>query len=74
LGHEELGDAVNDQEAADIAVIRPLHGLYLGMLSKEELAALQRLTLSGWAGRDYSGLGAILGLGKVRFIEQETPR
>lgn len=44
-----------------------INGLYVGMLTPEEMAWFEQQIAEGKAARDYSGPGGIFGLAKVKI-------
>lgn len=53
---------------ADEELLRNCDGMYLGMLTDEELEAFERLVRCGRASRDYGeGVMALMGLAKVKL-------
>lgn len=53
---------------ADEEVLRNCEGMYVGMLSEEEMEAFERLVRLGRASRDYGeGVMAMMGLAKVKL-------
>jgi hypothetical protein len=51
--------------AEDLALVRPLAGFFVGLLTAEELAAFYRLVHLGLAFNSYQGTAGWLGLAKV---------
>ena len=58
---------------ADKDLIRPLDGLYVGMLSSDELASLDECIQAGYAIKDYSSPAGIIGLAKVKILNLQHP-
>lgn len=56
---------MNLQESRD--ALRNLNGLYVGLLTGEELEALLNLEDAGEATRSYEGAGGLMGLAKIRL-------
>lgn len=56
----------------DADLIRRLDGMHVGLLSPEELAALERCVQAGIARRTYEGASGLLGLARVRIVHNGT--
>lgn len=52
---------------ADEQLISRLDGLFVGLLSQDEIDAFDRLVKAGLAHRSYEGGGGFMGLAKVRL-------
>jgi hypothetical protein len=48
-------------------IVRNVNGLFVGMLTPEEMDAFNYLVAKGVARRDYTGPGGFMGLAKVRL-------
>lgn len=47
-----------------------MNGLYVGQLSPDELKEFERMVAEGKAIRSYQGVAGMMGVAKVKFIEQ----
>lgn len=54
----------------DIELVKHLHGLYVGLLYKDEVEAFERCVKDNLAIRDYEHTGGDLGLAKVKWIRK----
>lgn len=51
----------------DREMLAGCNGLYVGLLSDDELAAFDRLCATGEARRHFPGVGGLMGMAKVQF-------
>lgn len=49
-----------------------MNGMYVGLLNDRELELFEKAVEQGVARRSYEGVGAFLGLARVRFNMQRT--
>jgi len=58
-------------ERSDLALIRHLDGIYVGLLDGQDLEAFERCCKAGTARRSYEGVAGFLSLAKVRIVGNE---
>jgi hypothetical protein len=56
---------------ADIETTKRLDGMFVGMLTNEEIDSFDRCVMDGIATRSYEGAGGFMGLAKVRVVHNE---